>query len=106
MNAFNQDLTDTVVVLQREVFRTAYRTLPYRLFHIKDGSGAKPETWGRKIFGHYLFVPGQDRLKAGEGGQDWTYGFNVERLATKADLLALAHVQQAAAGHLEAEDAP
>ena len=60
---------------------------------------------GAQIFGDYLFDAAQYRLEDGEGGDDWTYGFNVERLATGADMQALAHVRQAAADMADASPA-
>jgi hypothetical protein len=106
MNALHQDITNTVVVLKKEVFKAAYRALPYRLFRVMGGFGAQPHTMGRKIDGHYLFEPAVDRIKAGEGGEYdwtdtgvWTYGFHVERIATEADMQALAHICQAVQGH-------
>ena len=51
MNILHQDLTGQVVVLTREVFKPAFRALPYRLFQVCDGAGARPNTWGRRSSG-------------------------------------------------------
>src|SRR5215510_7359387 len=103
MNALRQDITNKVVVLAKEVFQPAFRALPYRLFRVRDGSGARPDTWGRKIFGHYVFDAGQSPTVGWWSDTHpatavtyWEYGFNVERLATEADLQALEHVRRVA----------
>ena len=94
MNALHEDITNKVVVLQEAMFKPQYRWLPRRLFVVTGGFGAKPDTWGRKIFGKYLMDTVEQPLDECE--EYWTYGFYVERLATEADLQALEHARLAA----------
>jgi len=72
-NRLNIDLTDKVVVLRAEDYRGDVKA---RLFRCRGGFGCVSYTGGNAIFGTFL----------SDGTEERVEGFQVERLATDAEV--------------------
>ncbi len=83
MNSLNCNLFDQVVVIKPEVFQAQYRALPRRVWRVLGGFGASAQQNGRQLHCRSLLTDEEDRFD----------GMAVERLATPADLAALAQAR-------------
>ena len=80
MNALHSNLLDKVVVFRADIFQPHYRDLPHRVWKVTGGYGASEIAMGRTLQCRSLLDQQEARFD----------GLAVERLATPADLAAIA----------------
>ena len=75
-NSLNVSLVGQVIVVRAEVLLPAYQALHHRVWRVKGGFGASPDSSGRALYCTSLFDGEEARFE----------GYDVERLATASDL--------------------
>lgn len=76
-NTLDLDLTGKVVIFKQSVLKVPATEHPFR---VEGGFGASPHTMGRALMGTFLSDGERARME----------GYDVERLATEAEIAAVA----------------